>query len=368
MRIRMLDPGLKVVAGHHFDLDLRLASALRRRGHEVTVHGHAQPEPALVAKAEQAGMPFLPSFRVFPYGPLPEPFATAQDAYRAREQATALDLESIEKADLWLWPTLLPDQLAAAARHADVVAQIGGTWFRPHFPDPQGAPSWAATARRLAGVPHRIVVGAYDELLCQGYTSFTPRLDVERLPCPHDGAPNERRPTTLRRIGFFGHQRPNRGIDLVPELVDALVAQGYEVVLQDSGGSLKGHENDARVTVLQHIDDFAAELVRCDLVVWPSRWETYTQCLSGLVSESIASGVPVVLPSGCLPAQVVGRYGCGVYFHQFACADIVEAVAAAAQDFPGLCARARAAATAWHQENGTDRLAAWIEQRVETMV
>ncbi len=393
MRISLLDPGLKAAAGHHFDLDLRLARALARRGHEVTVHGHVQPEPALVALAEQAGMPFHPRFRVHPYSPLPksakappsgalaalrqsvagvmarpsEQFASPLAAYRSLELATAQDLEAVENADLWLWPTLLPYQLAAAAQHAGSVRQIGGVWWRPRFPQPLGAQSWAATARKLAATPHRIVVGAYDELLCQGYQDFTPRLDVKLLPCPHDGATNEIRPPGLRRIGFFGHQRPARGIDLIPELVAALAARGYEVVLQDSSGRLNGHENDARVTVLERIDDFAAELARCDLVVWPSHWESYTQSLSGVVSEAIATGVPVVVPSGCLPAQIVARHGCGVYFHHYSSAAILAAVAEAADDFPGLCLRARAAATAWHGQNGTDRLAAWIEQHMGTM-
>lgn len=388
MRISLLDPGLKVIAGHHFDLDLRLAKALARGGHEVTIHGHAHPDPALVTMGEKVGMSFRATFHVYPYAKLDNPSgakttfrqqiskpfsrtATPEpslwDAYQALERATAQDLAAVAHADLWLWPTLLPYQLAAAANYAGSVRQLGGVWWLPRFPHEQGAQSWAATARRLAQTSHRIVVGAYDELLCQGYQDFAPRLDVRPLPCPHDGAPNERRPTDLRRIGFFGHQRMARGIDLIPELVAALVAKGYEVVVQDSSGQLTRRMNDTRVTVLEHIDNFAAELARCDLVIWPSRWESYTQSLSGVVSESIATGVPVIMPSGCLPAQMVARHGCGVYFHDYSSAAILAAVAEAEDDFPGLCARARAAATAWHRQNGSDRLATWIEQHIGTM-
>lgn len=385
MHISLLDPGLKALAGHHFDLDRRLAQALARRGHEVTVHGHAQPEPALVAMAAQAGMAFHATFHAYPYSPPPRtkagwrqrlarafsrPAAAArapQQAYQALEQGTAQDLATVARTDAWLWPTLLPYQLAAAAQHAGSVRQIGGLWWLPRFPHVQGAQSWAATAGRLAAAPHRIVVGAYDELLCQGYQDFSPRLAVEPLPCPHDGARNGLLPARLRRIGFFGHQRTARGLALMPELAAALVARGYEVVVQDSSGQLAPPMNDPRITRLGHIDDFAAELARCDLVVWPSLRESYTQSLSGVVSEAIATGVPVIVPSGCLPAQVVARYGCGVYFHDYSCAAILAAVAEAGRDFPGLCARARAAALAWHGRNGTDRLVDWIEQQIEAI-
>jgi len=370
MKMCLLDPGLKPVAGHHFDLDLRLLRALARCGHEVTVHGHARPDPALVTMAEHVGMPFHATFRVYPYSFPPLQMPSPSDAYRALELATAQDLAAVAKNDLWLWPTLSPYQLAAAAHHADSVRQIGGVWGLPRFPHGPDALSWATTARKLAETPHRIVVGAYDELLCQSYQGFAPELDVKRLPCPHDGATNKPRPTgptCLHRIGFFGHQRPARGIDLIPELVTALVAKGHEVVVQDSSGQLRRKGNDARVTVLEYIDDFPAELARCDAVIWPSHWESYTSSLSGVVSESIATGVPVIVPSGCIPAQIVTRYGCGVFFHNYSSVAILDAVAEAARDFAGLCARAREAAMAWHDQNGTDRLVAWIEQHTGTM-
>jgi len=194
----------------------------------------------------------------------------------------------------------------------------------------------------------------------------------------------------MRRIGFFGHQRAERGVDLIPELVTALLARGFEVVVQDSSDRRCGkgavsrllslwrssflphilckHReskgDNARLTHLAYIEDFAAELSHCDLVIWPSRAEAYSQSLSGVVSECIATGVPIVVPAGCLPAQIAARYGCGVVFHDYSCVAIIAAVEEAARNFADLTARSRAAATAWHSQNGTDRLAAWIEHIV----
>ena len=85
------------------------------------------------------------------------------------------------------------------------------------------------------------------------------------------------------------------------------------------------------------------------------------ECTSGVLSECVATGVPVIAPSGCLPAEGLARLGCGTFFHELSLAGILDAVDEAAQDFPALVARARAAVLLWHAGNGTNRLAAWIE-------
>jgi glycosyltransferase involved in cell wall biosynthesis len=135
------------------------------------------------------------------------------------------------------------------------------------------------------------------------------------------------------------------------------------VVVQDSGGTLRRNAEHPRLATLPFVSDFAAELARCDLVVWPSRWEAYIAAHSGVVSECIATGVPVVLPSGCLPADLAGRFGTGVFFHDYSRDGVLEAVDEAAERFPAIVRAARAGAAAWRGQNGVDRLVDWIEAR-----
>ena len=66
MKIALLDPGLAVLRGHHFDLDLRLLRAMQARGHEVVVHGFAKPTPRMELAASAAGMRLVRTFRVVP--------------------------------------------------------------------------------------------------------------------------------------------------------------------------------------------------------------------------------------------------------------------------------------------------------------
>lgn len=285
MKITLLDPGLASTRGHHFDLDLRLARALARLGHVVEVHGRVHPDPRLLEMAEAEGMALRSTFRVPTYAAL----AQAQpplEAYEQMADATAADLAKVPGADLWFWPTLAPYQFAAALSHDDSVRQLGGLWWTPRFPHAVGARSWARSARRLVHEKKPITVGAYDQALCRACKSFSPELEVARLPCPHDGAANDRQPTVLRRIGFFGHQRASRGLAILPELVTALVRRGFQVVVQDSNFSIQGKGTHPNIEVLHFVPDFAAEIARCDLVIWPSRWEAYLESHSGVARFS----------------------------------------------------------------------------------
>ena len=358
MNITLLDPGLSSPRGHHFDLDLRLVRALGRLGHDVVVHGSIKLDPRLLEMANASGMAIHPTFCVHTYASLPPPLPPLQ-AYAQIVNATAADLGNVPHSDLWIWPTMAPYQFAAALSQGNAVRQLGGMWWTPRIPHGIGSSSWARSSRRVVQEDLPITVGAYDQALCRAYQSFSPELEVACLPCPHDGAANELRPSKLRRIGFFGHQRDTRGLTLLPHLVMALIQRGYDVVVQDSSGSIKGKHPS--VQVLQFVEDFAAEIARCDLVIWPSRWEAYMESCSGVMSECIATGVPIIAPSGCLPAEVLVRFGCGIFFHEFSVDAIMEALDQAEPEFAEHVSRARQAAVRWHAGNGTDRLASWID-------
>ena len=57
------------------------------------------------------------------------------------------------------------------------------------------------------------------------------------------------------------------------------------------------------------ISNLLTVVAACALVVWPSNAGPYAPRYSGVVAESIASGVPVEVPSGCLPAALAARFG-----------------------------------------------------------
>ena len=359
MHIALLDPGLSARAGHHFDLDLRLARALATLGHSVSVHGHAQAQADVLDTFSQAGISVGRSFRAPTYAQ-PRPGVSPVTACQHMLAMTLDDLSRIPSADLWVWPTLAAYQLAAAAQCPSATAQIGVTWWSPRFPLEAGGAEWAQALARIAEQDRPMIVGAYDEGVARHCASFAAGVHIHVPPCPHDGAPVRERSETLRVIGFFGHQRTQRGAELLPLLVTRLLERGYEVVLQDSGGRIRAEQQHPRLHVLPFVEDLPAAMSKCDLVVWPSRWQDYTVQCSGIVSECIASGVPVLLPSGCLPAELALRMGCGALFHEHTGDAILAAVEDAARHHAARVRAARAAADRWNRDHGTMRFARWL--------
>lgn len=360
MKIALLDPGLKSMKGHHFDLDLRLLRGLERRGHEVSVHGWAGLPSSVCDMARASGMPLQPSFRAQTYERLPED-ADPWTSYSQIVKRTIEDISTLPDADLWFWPTFSPFQFAAAVGCGRKVRQIGGMWWLPRFPHPVGARAWRTAVHELGNAAAPISVGAYDERLACLCGTFSAPLPVLTMPCPHDGAAPSGRPPSLGRIGFLGHQRPARGISLLPKLISAVLDRGYDVLVHDSGGVVRQLQSDPRLEVLHYVEDFAAVIGRCDLVVWPSYHEAYVHQYSGIVAESIASGIPVVAPAGCLPAEILLRYGCGRFFNEPELAAVIEAIDHAARDFPALGECARLAGQTWHRTQGTAHLVEWLE-------
>jgi len=359
--ICLLDPGLTSARGHHFDLDLRLARALAALGHAVEIHAGQRCAPEIAEAAAAQGVRVHRTFRVQPYA-APPPGSDPAQAYEAWTLETIDDLRGVSRAGPWVWPTLFAYQLAAAVRAGAGVRQCAGAWWLPRSPAGVAARSWAASARSLVGRSSEFLVGAYDAAIADAHRAFAAEPLVETLPCPHDGARRAAAAPRLTRIGFFGRQREERGLSLIPGLVKALLGRGFEVVVQDSGGSIGTSNAHPKLRVLPFVPDFGAEITACDLVVWPSHAEPYAQRYSGVVAESIASGVPVAVPSGCLPAALAARFGCPLFFHEHSVASILEAIDEAAADYPAFAARALAGAHAWHQVNGTARLANRIRE------
>lgn len=365
MKITLLDPGLRGIRGHHFDLDLRLARALARRGHTVEIHAYHQADPALLEQAREAGLALHRTFRIPTYTRL-RWYQPRHRAYAKLIATTAEDLAQVAPSDLWFWPTLAPYQLAAALSQRDAVRQLGGSWWLPQKPVPAGTAAWAGAVHTLSSCDYPIQVGAYASSLCDAHTRLWPALHMHALPCPHDGALKKRHTDRVQRIGFLGHQRNKRGIQLLPTLVTALLAQGFDVIVQDSGDSDLVLPSHPRLTRLPYIEHFADAIADCDLVVWPSQPEAYQHCWSGVISESIASGVPVVAAANCLPGNLVADYGCGTLFDTATPQCILAAIAQAVQAYPQLLDNAQDAAADWQAHHGTERLAAWLENHAMT--
>ena len=64
MKINLIDPGLSHKAGHHYDIDLRIASELINLGHEITIYSNLKYiQDGKLSK----GIKIVPIFSISPY-------------------------------------------------------------------------------------------------------------------------------------------------------------------------------------------------------------------------------------------------------------------------------------------------------------
>lgn len=367
MNIRLLDPSLYCRAGHQADWNLRLAREMQARGHSVQIHAHAQLDASTLA-ALGAQVPTFATFRLVPYlvpdllqSPATAPLhlldAEARPLARFIDGARLIaeDLAGLASADLHIWTTFNSHQLHAVAQAPARVRTVGCIHEPPTLYDPViGAQCWryAWLKARDAGVSLRLGV-TVAELL----PAFQPLFDDAPLavwPFCADGHPPDMRRMQPRRIGFFGGQREEKGGALIQQLVPALLQRGHEVVLHDSGDAIAAQAVPG-LTVLGHVDDLAAEIARCDLVVAPYDPRTCAMRGSGITWESLASGVPIVVPANTAAANLVLSLGAGKAFEQYSADSVLQAVSAACADYRRLAKHAFAASQEWPRHAGVKR-------------
>jgi hypothetical protein len=160
----------------------------------------------------------------------------------------------------------------------------------------------------------------------------------------------------LKRIGFFGHQREEKGSSIVEPLLSRLVQDGYRITFHNSFHQIESPEIPG-VDLLEFVEDIAASIAECDLVVLPYDVANYRARGSGILMECIALGVPVTAPVGTLPGRIVEQFGLGALFTQTTPAPIYRAIKITERNYALFAANAYAAAGRFSERNGVAHFA-----------
>lgn len=357
MIVNLLDPGLIHTAGHHLEWDRLIAAELSAQGHQVTVYGHIGITPEVRA-AIQEPVKLVPLFRNQSYlDPLElDPLAGELMGFIDVAAALAQDLGSTANADLWLWPSLFPVQLYACSLVRPEAPVAGCIQLDPGYRSSVGGAYWRYAFIKANQAGLRMNLGTTGPILQEEYSAlFGNHQPVQLLPVPVFGYPGNAPRTRLKTIGFFGHQRQEKGSRLVPPLVSMLLQEGYQVVLHDSGDAL-GSRQVPGLTRIGYVPDLAAEIAKCDLAVVPYAADSYRSRESAIVWDALASGVPVVVPHGTAPGLRVLTNGAGKVFHFPTAWSVHRAIVEAKMDYEQIATAAFRTSQKWSQTQGTGRL------------
>jgi glycosyltransferase involved in cell wall biosynthesis len=358
MHVNILDPGLLGGPGHHFEWDIKLLRELTALGHDVCLYSHADVSSSVV-KNMVGGAQLIPLFRVSPYLS-PEqidPIAGELSLFIDGANALADDLRKVRKADIWLWPSIFSSQILACALVRPGVPISGCIHVEPTYQASCGRMQWRYGLLKSRENRLAMNLGVVESMLQQEFSSLMPNGKIECFPIASDGVPTATCKTTLKTIGFFGHQRSEKGAMLLPALIPLLLTNGYQVVVHDSGDMIKA-SNAPGLTVLGYVPNLGEEIAKCDLVVTPYDATRYRSKGSGIVWDALASGVPVLAPRATAPGQLVETTGAGRLFDASTQESVLNSIRMVARDYSTVASAAFAVSQTWRNQHGSKRFAA----------
>ncbi|WP_162274685.1 glycosyltransferase [Verrucomicrobium sp. GAS474] len=383
----LLDPTLKIIHGHFFNYAKSISDAAQRAGISFLALGAQGIAPEITSQLRA-----VPTFR---HGYLDElfrhPEAGTPGEGNAQYDFAMANIEfyhdlshalpQVATSDTLFMPTLDHRQLLAwswllarwpAGLCPEVVLFFRMTYYRPA---PDGslalhsnsfflAQGFAALQQVAVAQGRRIRLVTDSEGLAKEYRQWT-SLPIEVVPIPHTvplpsahegkgtaGLP----PKKEGRLRFIilGDAREEKGIPLVALAVAQLAQRPdfaeMEFVLQAFIGSRHHQSMEPFLAALRRIAgenltlvDRALDeagyhelLTSADVVLIPYQKTAYFSRTSGIFTEAVANGKPVVVTEGTWMSGQLGDSGAGVLFEDGSAASLAEAILKAKREFPTL--------------------------------
>lgn len=411
MNFIYLDPGLVNFAGHHATFCRNLVNSLYRRGHTVSIYGSVA-----VAKNVQQDLKVVPLFRANPYSQYfpehetaPDPICGWLKNFELVWQATMQDLSRLQppsQDDVIYWNSAFPAQLAALAHwlgglpedrrpHAvvelnlDSGAVLKNDGGKDCFEIPNPAVNDKPFLWRYAGmllidprIQNRIKLINFEPSTIPGY-EFLLREPVEAWNPPFCASANVQSRVGKRAfaIGVLGYQREEKGFTLIPDLAERLLAERQDIALlvhnaepafmwrtQSDLRELAARES--RLVLMEGaIPDRWMETVNsCDVILCPYDPVAFKTRCSGMLNESLANGIPVIVPANTSLSRMFEEFGSpGAVFEEWTVESIAASVRGVLNAYDEYARRALQACEKWTRDHSVESLTgniiAWAEQK-----
>lgn len=355
MKINVIDPGFFGPGGHHFEINRGICEQYISQGHGVCLYTH-RSLPVSVENNLRSIVEVKPIFSISPYKKSREidPIAGEFIFFQRQVNQLSKEFQLVRSADVSVFPTLFPAQLVAySSLHPDS-ALSGCIHDVPEARGDEGAIYWryAFIQADKRNVQKRL--GVLEPELKYRYQPLLNGLgQIEELPIPFDGMPIESKKVELKRIGFFGHQRPGKDQLAPMPIATRLAEMGFEIIVQSTTGKNAG--SDPKIRTMGYVENLAEAIAQCDLVIVPYSAEKYRFKGSGILWEALASGVPVLAPYGSAPGRWIEKSGAGGVFLDHSADSIVTAVRLIQEDFGVVSEKAHQFAKIWPEKHGIAR-------------
>ena len=231
----------------------------------------------------------------------------------------------------------------------------------------------------------RLAILAVNKAVAEEY-SFLVDRPVKAVTTP-EGLPTPRQREGGKGlvIGVLGHQRLDKGYELLPDAISEVLQRYAHVqfLVQHSDPKGAAQEDRPRMErITSELSQLAAreprlkmifqpivgeawfELIdRCDVVALPYDPPRYASSYSAIFGEALASGAAIVAPSGTTMSKDMHDLGSvGTTFSDWTPSSVARAIGAAIDHFDDLRKRAYQGGIAWREVHGPDAYASEVIQ------
>jgi hypothetical protein len=346
LKIAILEPAFVRLRGHYADVAMRVGRELQSREHKVTVYVSEKATLDVVTHFARAGIDLKPYFRVptkWIRNLLGKRFASW-----ARMHIRGADFMNLPDADIYVWPTLDASQflpLRYLQKNRNIVA---GAWFDIEVP------TFRDAIDSKKSVLSKYTLGVYDEHLRVHLAKQFSYDEFRLLPVPFDGLPQLTIGSDQIVVGLFGHIQKSRGEDLLLDLTRSIVESGWSYNLNGVLHDIVPGNSES--TQQSYVDDISPLIAGCHLILWPSDANHYKFQTSGNTFQCIANGTPIIVPAGCLPAQLLDDYGLDYpRFEEQTSESVMRAAHALVANYDVYKAKALLAAEKWRESQGVKK-------------
>lgn len=398
-RFVYIDPSLQGNVGHHANVCRLITYEIAKHNLDIEIYAYERIEAGL-----QNELKAVPLFRWNAYS---SPYC-ANDRlagwirdFELVSGDTFADLSKIDSNfafdDIVYFSQAMPAQLRAIIQWAEQMEPSSRPWIFVEFAtepgvevsrngelvtivnpfvDSRGVLYRHAASYLTDELCKRLIMGTYDQEISRLFGLLIQRK-VMHFPLP------QRRVIPIRKrhknetltIGILGHQREDKGYQLVPLIAERLLAERADVrLLVQNGASWQMPAAQAQLKSLAAInfklelDEQPADLIkwsdlleRSDLIVCPYSPSRFASAYSSVASEAIANGIPLVVPKGTTMAVLLNEFGqSGALFDEWTADSVYQAILTALASFDDLAEKAVRAADQWVQTRGAERLADYL--------
>jgi glycosyltransferase involved in cell wall biosynthesis len=400
MEVIYLDNGLIDKGGHSYNFAAKLAEGLSRRDQRYRIFGLQALDPSIV---EELGA--IPHFkrslydgeelsrneeRLWPISSIflgaraGSPVRSERETWKVLNDSFEEDLGTLPpevwKSDnLVIVPAISQNQILGLIRYLLLQPQerlprvVCELMFQPSWTPwgqvaRHGKRFYRGAFRLAAPLLGRFLFFMVENDAMQALFGKSFGIRAKILPVPFDGSPRKETHEGTVRLGFFGYSKCDKGFPLLPKAIEICQHQGLDaefiVQIQHSGWEQRTIEAELALRTLKGVRlvegvltgaEYAAWTSQVDVTLLPYDPVTFGARGSGIFTESVASGRPVVASKGTFAgANVEKNEAEGEVFAPYTSEELAAAIARLVPRLPACKARAAERAEVFARHHNAD--------------